>query len=63
MRKTVPLIVLAAFAVLVLLSGLTASPAYAFDPPWPSGIPWPTTVPWPTANPLTIGVPWSPPTQ
>ena len=64
MKKIVPLVVLAALAFIVLLLGdLTASPVYAFDPPWPGGIPWPTTVPWPTANPLTIGVPWSPPGQ
>ena len=63
MKRIVPLVALAAFAATALFGGLTASPAYAFDPPWPGGIPWPTTVPWPTASPLTIGVPWSPPIQ
>jgi hypothetical protein len=63
MKRIVPPFVLAALAVLVLLAGMPASSAYAFDPPWPAGIPWPTTVPWPTASPLTIGVPWSPAIQ
>jgi hypothetical protein len=60
MKRIVPLFVLAVFVITVLLVGLPASSAHAFDPPWPAGIPWPTTVPWPTANPLKLGVPWSP---
>ena len=63
MKRIIPLIMLAVFVVVVLFTSLPASPAYAFDPPWPAGLPWPTTVPWPTANPLTIGVPWSPSAQ
>lgn len=63
MKRIVPLLMLAAFAFAVLLVGLPASSAYAFDPPWPAGLPWPTTVPWPSASPLTIGVPWSPSAQ
>ena len=63
MKRIIPFIVFAVFALIISLAGLPASPAYAFDPPWPGGIPWPTTVAWPTASPLTIGVPWSPPSQ
>jgi hypothetical protein len=60
MKRFVQFSVFAALVVMLMLLGLPASSAFAFDPPWPPGIPWPTTMPWPTANPLKVGVPWSP---